>query len=222
MAITKATASSIAPAAKGDLVAGSATNDAAVLTVGANNTVLTADSAEATGLKWAAASSGALTKITSASFTTQSSVAIDNIFTSSYTKYLIVFGITGSTDCNLYTQYRYAGPTTQTADYYGGAFKYSKTNTLSTFGFENASQNTITNAMGSTAYNGVYGEIWLSNMNNSAKAAVYHGQAIEGSNQAIVNYAGYNNTLRTYTGFLFAPSSGTITGDYAVYGVSYQ
>jgi len=58
MAITKATASSIAPAAKGDLVAGSATNDAAVLTVGANNTVLTADSAEATGLKWATPASG--------------------------------------------------------------------------------------------------------------------------------------------------------------------
>jgi hypothetical protein len=54
MAITKATASSIAPAAKGDLVAGSATNDAAVLAVGANGTVLTADSAEATGVKWAA------------------------------------------------------------------------------------------------------------------------------------------------------------------------
>ena len=59
MAITKATASSIAPAAKGDLVAGSATNDAAVLGVGANNTVLTADSSEATGLKWATPASGA-------------------------------------------------------------------------------------------------------------------------------------------------------------------
>ena len=58
MAITKATARSIAPAAKGDLVAGSATNDAAVLGVGANNTVLTADSAEATGLKWATPASG--------------------------------------------------------------------------------------------------------------------------------------------------------------------
>jgi hypothetical protein len=58
MAITKATASSIAPAAKGDLVAGSATNDAAVLGVGANDTVLTADSTEATGLKWAAPAGG--------------------------------------------------------------------------------------------------------------------------------------------------------------------
>jgi hypothetical protein len=58
MAITKATASSIAPAAKGNLVVGSATNDAAVLAVGANGTILTADSAEATGVKWAAAGGG--------------------------------------------------------------------------------------------------------------------------------------------------------------------
>jgi len=60
MAITKATASSIAPAAKGNLVVGSATNDAAVLGVGANDTVLTADSSEATGLKWAAVASGGI------------------------------------------------------------------------------------------------------------------------------------------------------------------
>jgi len=52
MAITKATASSIAPAAKGDLVVGSATNDAAVLSVGTNNYSLVADSSTSTGLKW--------------------------------------------------------------------------------------------------------------------------------------------------------------------------
>jgi hypothetical protein len=55
MAITKASGNAVSPAAKGDLVAGSATNDAAVLTVGANDTVLTADSTQVTGLKWAAA-----------------------------------------------------------------------------------------------------------------------------------------------------------------------
>ena len=54
MPITKATASSIAPAAKGDLVVGSATNDASVLAVGSANQVLTVDSSAATGLKWAA------------------------------------------------------------------------------------------------------------------------------------------------------------------------
>ena len=45
--------------AKGDLVAGTGADTFAKLTVGANNTVLTADSAEATGLKWAAAAAGA-------------------------------------------------------------------------------------------------------------------------------------------------------------------
>ena len=54
MPITKATASSIAPAAKGDLVVGSATNDAGVLAVGTNTHILVADSTETLGMKWAA------------------------------------------------------------------------------------------------------------------------------------------------------------------------
>jgi hypothetical protein len=48
----------LATTAKGDLVAGSGASTAAVLTVGANDTVLTADSTTATGLKWATASAG--------------------------------------------------------------------------------------------------------------------------------------------------------------------
>jgi hypothetical protein len=44
--------------AKGDLIAGTAADTVSRLAVGANGTVLTADSAEATGLKWAAASGG--------------------------------------------------------------------------------------------------------------------------------------------------------------------
>ena len=59
MAITKATASSIAPAAKGDLVVGSGTNDAAVLGVGTNGYTLVADSSTATGLAWEAPAAGA-------------------------------------------------------------------------------------------------------------------------------------------------------------------
>lgn len=74
MAITKATASSVAPAAKGDLVVGSATNDAAVLAVGANDTVLTADSSEATGLKWAAPASGSLTLLSTTTLSGSSTV----------------------------------------------------------------------------------------------------------------------------------------------------
>jgi hypothetical protein len=49
-AIAKATVD-----AKGDLIAGTADNTVARLAVGANDTILTADSSTATGLKWAAA-----------------------------------------------------------------------------------------------------------------------------------------------------------------------
>lgn len=44
--------------AKGDILAGTADNTISRLAVGANDQVLTADSAEATGLKWAAAAGG--------------------------------------------------------------------------------------------------------------------------------------------------------------------
>jgi hypothetical protein len=69
MPITKASGNAVAPAAKGDLVAGSATNDAAVLGVGANDTVLTADSTQTTGLKWATPSAGGMTLLSTTSLT---------------------------------------------------------------------------------------------------------------------------------------------------------
>ena len=53
--------------AKGDLIAGTADNTIARLAVGANDTVLTADSAQATGLKWAAVASGGMTSLASGS-----------------------------------------------------------------------------------------------------------------------------------------------------------
>ena len=49
--------------AKGDIIAATAADTVARLAVGANDTVLTADSSTATGLKWAATASGGMTLI---------------------------------------------------------------------------------------------------------------------------------------------------------------
>ncbi len=79
--ITNSMATEIA--AKGDLIAGTGSQTFDNLTVGANNTVLTADSTTATGLKWATPASGAsaygktLSAGANKSTTSTSYVAID-------------------------------------------------------------------------------------------------------------------------------------------------
>jgi hypothetical protein len=67
--------------AKGDLIAAVAADTPARLAVGANGTVLTADSTAATGMKWAAAAaSGGMTVIASGSLSTAaSSLTISSI-----------------------------------------------------------------------------------------------------------------------------------------------
>jgi hypothetical protein len=75
--------------AKGDLIAATAADTASRLAVGANGTVLTADSAEATGLKWASASSPSYTWT---SYTPTVGAATGSITTSSATGKYIQIG----------------------------------------------------------------------------------------------------------------------------------
>lgn len=205
--------------AKGDLVAGTGADTFARLAVGTNGHTLVADSGEATGLKWAAASSGALTKIASASFTTQSSVAIDGCFTSTYTKYLCLYSTIASTSLTeLHLQFRYAGPTTATTTYYGSGRVQVRFNTATNFGFDNTAEAVIAADMGTAQK--TFGQIVFENVGNSSQDACFFGAGMEADGNGFSNFAGVQNTARTYTGFLLKPASGTITGTYAVYGYS--
>jgi len=77
--------------AKGDLVAATAADSASRLAVGANGYVLTADTAEATGLKWALAAAGATGGGTNQAFY-ENDVAVDTDYTISTSKNAMTAG----------------------------------------------------------------------------------------------------------------------------------
>lgn len=82
--------------AKGDLLVGTADNTVNKLTAGSNDTVLTADSSTATGLKWATPSAGGMTLLSTTTLsgtkTTISSIS------SAYTDlYILIYGVTNQT-----------------------------------------------------------------------------------------------------------------------------
>lgn len=89
--MTKARSNATAPAAKGEIVVGTGSDVSGILGVGANNTVLTADSSTATGLKWAAVSGGGWTNLASGTLS-GSSVSITSIPGSYQNLHLVITG----------------------------------------------------------------------------------------------------------------------------------
>jgi hypothetical protein len=74
--------------AKGDIIAATAADTVSRLAVGANDTVLTADSTQATGIKWATVASGGMTLLDTV--TLSGATTTSNTFSSSY-KQLFVY-----------------------------------------------------------------------------------------------------------------------------------
>lgn len=82
--------------AKGDIIAATAADTVSRLAVGANDTVLTADSSTATGLKWAAPASGGMTLISTTSLT-GASTTIGSIPGTYNSLFLLIYGVTNAT-----------------------------------------------------------------------------------------------------------------------------
>ena len=207
--------------AKGDLIVGTGADTFSRLAAGTNTYILTADSAEATGLKWAApAGGGPATLITSASFTGQSSVAINGCFTSTYTDYYVLWYATGSVaDADFEMQFQYSTSTTQTATYYGAGFAVDRGNTQASYGYQNVSAAVIYNDL-ATATPPSFGVINFVDVGNASAFGAFYGNGFGQQGTQTLSYCGYNDTTRLYTGLLFKPSSGTIDGRYKVYGVN--
>jgi len=195
---------------KGDLYTFS-TSDTR-LAVGANATVLTADSAEATGLKWVAPSSGALVKIAGASFTSVSTVSLDSMFSSTYLNYLATWNIS-DTDGNIRLRFRAGGADNTTGNYYT-AYHNS--------GYSGAISNTAING-GTYALDlpgsGTPPRFSLTFMNPNVSSAQTQafGQNVRGDSSAGSVFVDFGGGT-AFTGFSIFTAGTTMTGDYAVYG----
>lgn len=221
MPISKATAGSIAPAAKGDLVVGSATNDAGVLAVGTNNFVLTADSAETLGVKWAAASTGALTKISRVEFSNVASQSFDGVFTSTYTAYMVVVEqINGSIGANLQFQFQHSTNTVVSTGYYNCYYRLNSSAAENLSGANNGSEVILVPGIYSGTTDVSCGSFTVTPAGNASRTGVIFGNGFSNNNTAFFSVGALSTSAQTYTGFKLAGSTGNITGAVAIYGLA--
>jgi hypothetical protein len=203
--------------AKGDLIAATAADAVSRLAVGANKTVLTADSTTATGLKWAA---GGMTLVKREPFSavTDTSTTFDSLFTTTYDTYLIVMAVKGSSAGALFRfQFRKIA-VTQAANYYGAAQELNFAGTASTILNNNTAQLEpcrldTTNTFDLVMYvNGVGTGV--------SQSGYISGHSFEPSGLKTANFGGANITAGLYDGFILSAAAGTITGQVAVYGLA--
>jgi hypothetical protein len=85
--------------AKGDIIVATADNTVSRLAVGANDTVLVADSAQATGVKWAAPASGGMTLISTTTLS-GTSTTLSSIPQTYNSLYLVITGVSYASGSN--------------------------------------------------------------------------------------------------------------------------
>jgi hypothetical protein len=199
--------------AKGDLISATASDTPARLAVGANDTVLTADSSTATGLKWAASATGGMTLLDSGSLT-GASITTAALSGSYKDLYVVVRNVRPATD-GAYFCWRYnADANTRYA--YATANTGTSTFSDTYMGFNPAIDNGTSQGLGlitipdyanTTTWKNTY---WNSSSNNT-------------TTNTSVDFArgtGYYNQTGAITSITFILVSGNFTsGDYYVYGV---
>jgi hypothetical protein len=197
----------------GDTIYSSSGSTPARLGIGTTGQVLTV----AGGVpSWATPAGGAdYVKITSADFSSQSSITLNDVFSSTYNNYKFFVTTTASPGAALRARWRVSG-----SDASGSDYEWTRLYTSgSTVGAAGASSQTAADisdvgediALDLTIYRPFLTEPTLTtgyNLYNAPTSGTDHGFYVSAHNQAV-----------SYTGMTFFPSTSTFSGNYALYGL---
>ena len=199
--------------AKGDLIAATAADTPARLAVGTNGFALIADSTAATGLAW---KQEGLTLISSTAFSGASTVAIDNVFSSSYGNYLIEIVTTSGSGgaAEIQMRFRTGGTPNSGSSYYnsGAAYTYAAA-------ADTAAQNPGTYAFALRTA----GSEWCGRLNifnpQATQKTWWLGQYADTAQNGY--RGGYFNATTSFDGIQFVNSGATnIAGTIRIYGMA--
>lgn len=206
--------------AAGDIVYASADNTPARLAIGSSAQVLTVSS----GIPaWAAASAGALTLISTTSFSAVSSQQFNNVFSGTYQNYKVIAGIhTDTNAAELRLRYNVSG-TDVTTGYRTALFQIGSSNTTQTLGGA-TTYITLGLMRGSTVCKNGY-DMTIYDPNTAGQRrglsfTAWNAYGNPGTDGAYIGAGDELNAGSAYTGFTLIGSGGTITGTVRIYGLA--
>lgn len=202
--------------AKGDLVAGTGADTFSRLAVGANDTVLTADSTTATGLKWAAGAATANFTLLNSGSTTLPAATTYTLsgLGGNYTQFAIFLDNCSTNAANDYISVRLNGSSASNYASHGQritvASSYSATGVFTGFRDPSAAQWYIAK-MSANANSVINGGIQIfGGKTTGTKVMIAQGAAstATGADPEYYNYHGYNNALAATISSISIISSG--------------
>lgn len=204
--------------AKGDLIAGTAADTFSRLAVGTNGYILTADSAESTGIKWAApASNSALTKITTVNLSSSSSFNINGCFSDTYDNYIVEFSNMQGSGASYASFGLRTGSTNSTASYsYAGYYMFYTSATVNPqAGTSQTKMDTF--EWGSSSTTNTHSSLILSAPYKATNTCFAYEQQTP---DAIVRRTGMHTLATSYDSMWFSVYSGTVSGNITIYGLA--
>jgi hypothetical protein len=154
-----------------------------------------------------------LVHINTTTFTTQSAVNFNNVFSSSYNYYRILLDHTGSTSANIQLRMRNAGTDNSTSNY---ASQYVDATSTSVTGARSSAQSLF--AFGAAVTSGAWQVLDVMNPFLASPTLFHVNAAFAVTLPVLTIYAGAHNVSSSFDGISFFPNAGTFTGTIRIYG----